>query len=56
MAATTAASTSSASASQRNRPKKKNPFDIEYGNETDRYKWTQNETEVLKSSPISFSF
>ncbi len=34
------------------RPKKKNPFDIEYGSETDRYKWTQNENEVTVTVPI----
>lgn len=37
-----------AAAAKKQRPKKKNPFDLEYGSEVpDHYKWTQTETEVV---------
>jgi len=32
--------------------KKKNRWKVEYGNETDRYKWTQTKEEVLITIPI----
>lgn len=41
-----------AAPAKKNRPKKKNPFDIEYGSETEKYKWTQTPTEVNITVPV----
>ena len=48
-----AAAPAAASAKGPKRPKKKNPFDVDYGSEVaGKYKWTQTENEVTVTVPL----